>query len=108
MVDTITIVCLIYRDAFRHAFAVDIGADKLVSHLRDEIKEKNSPRFNDLAPSQLKLWKVSIPITDVDTMPEDLVLKNDKEKEVQELLSVKRIGNIFTGKPEEHIHVIVE
>ena len=106
--NTITIICLVNGESSGHAFALDIGKDKHISHLKKQIKKEKAPKFDNLAADELVLWKVDIPTSDLDTMPEDLVLENNKEKGVQALHPVNKIGNIFSGVPEESIHVIVE
>ncbi|CAB4419627.1 unnamed protein product [Rhizophagus irregularis] len=85
------------------AFAVDIDREKLVSHLKDAIKEKKQNDFAGIDANRLKLWKVSIP-GDQDDQLRNLILQDSDE-----LLAIRKISKYFPDSPpEEHIHVIVK
>ncbi|GET55408.1 hypothetical protein GLOIN_2v1883277 [Rhizophagus irregularis DAOM 181602=DAOM 197198] len=85
-----------------NAFAVDIDSGKLVSHLKDAIKAKKSPEFDNFPADKLKLWKVTIP-GDQDNQLKNLILEDSDE-----LLAIRKILKYFPDSPpEEHIHVIV-
>ncbi|KAG0197645.1 hypothetical protein BGX28_008853 [Mortierella sp. GBA30] len=43
------------------SFPVDASATDTVGDLKDRIKAKKAPRFDDVAADELTLWKVSIP-----------------------------------------------
>ena len=42
---SITLLCLVKGNTTASAFAVDIDREKLVSHLKETIKEKNAQTF---------------------------------------------------------------
>ncbi|GET55412.1 hypothetical protein GLOIN_2v1883277 [Rhizophagus irregularis DAOM 181602=DAOM 197198] len=99
---SITLLCLIKGNKTANAFAVDIDSGKLVSHLKDAIKAKKSPEFDNFPADKLKLWKVTIP-GDQDNQLKNLILEDSDE-----LLAIRKILKYFPDSPpEEHIHVIV-
>ena len=100
---SITLLCLVNGNKTASAFAVDIDREKLVSHLKDAIKAKNSQTFANVDAKDIKLWKVKIP-DDQDDLLSTLTL-NDGD----ELLATKKISKYFPDSPlEEHIHIIVK
>ncbi|KAK3843871.1 MAG: hypothetical protein J3R72DRAFT_102512 [Linnemannia gamsii] len=56
----LTLFCLVDGDSV--PFSVDIDTSKTVDHLKDAIKTKKAPRFDDVAADELTLWRVSIPL----------------------------------------------
>ncbi|GES99464.1 hypothetical protein GLOIN_2v811958 [Rhizophagus clarus] len=73
----------------KYTFAVDINSGKLVSHLKEVIKENQKPFSDSIPTKDIKLWKAEI--------PDD----RDDTRTVQKPLAAKMISNYF----EEHIHV---
>ena len=99
---SITLLCLVKGNKTASAFAVDIDREKLVSHLKEAIKESQKPFFDSIPTKDIKLWNVKIP-DDQDDLLSNLTL-NDGD----ELLATKKISKYFPDSPpEEHIHVIV-
>jgi Crinkler effector protein N-terminal domain len=100
---SITLLCLVKGNTTVNAFPVDIDKDQLVGHLKDAIKAKKAPEFDNFPADRLKLWKVSIPGDHYDQ------LKNLSLQEQDELLAINDIGEYWpTSPPKKHIHVIVE
>src|SRR6266498_2417976 len=99
----ITLLCLVKGNTTASAFAVDIDREKLVSHLKDAIKAKKAPEFDNFPADKLKLWKVTIP-GDQDEQLRNLILQDSDE-----LLAINDIGDYWpTSPPKKHIHVIVK
>ena len=99
---SITLLCLVKGNTTASAFAVDIDREKLVSHLKDAIKDKIDVPTGFKA-KDLRLWKKEIP-DDQDDLLSNLTL-NDGD----ELRATKKISKYFPDSPpEEHIHVIVK
>ena len=99
---SITLLCLVKGNTLANAFAVDIDSEKLVSHLKDAIKDKIDVPAGFKA-KDLKLWNVTIP-DDRDDLLSNLTLENNAE-----LLATKKVSKYFPVSPaEEHIHVLVE
>ena len=100
---SITLLCLVKGNKTTNAFAVDIDSGKLVSHLKDVIKEKNTQTFANVDAKDIKLWKVKIP------GDQDDQLRNLNLKDSEELLAINDIGDYWpTTPPKKHIHVIIK
>ncbi|KAF9078942.1 hypothetical protein BGX23_005644, partial [Mortierella sp. AD031] len=54
--------CLVNGEASSNAFSIKIPSTDTVDDLKDLIKTKKAPRFDDVAADELTLWKVSIPV----------------------------------------------
>jgi Crinkler effector protein N-terminal domain len=100
---SITLLCLVKGNTTANAFPVDIDKDQLVGHLKDAIKAKKAPEFDNFPADRLKLWKVSIP-GDQDDQLQNLSLEDSDE-----LLAINDIGDYWpTSPPKKTIHVLVE
>jgi len=100
---SITLFCLVKGNTTTNAFEVDIEKDKSISRLKDVIKAKKAPEFDNFPADKLKLWKVEIP-DDHDDPLNNLSLQDQPE-----LLAIKKILKYFPDSPsEEHIHVLVK
>ncbi|KIL58322.1 hypothetical protein M378DRAFT_333200 [Amanita muscaria Koide BX008] len=64
MSTAIVIWCLVFGDDPESIFPVDIEATKTVVELKDAIKEKKKPDFDDIDAAKLDLFRVSIPFED--------------------------------------------
>ncbi|GBC54091.2 kinase-like domain-containing protein [Rhizophagus irregularis DAOM 181602=DAOM 197198] len=99
----ITLLCLVKGNTTANAFPVHIEGSSLVGDLKDAIKAKKAPEFDNFPADKLKLWKVSIP-GDQDDQLRNLILQDSDE-----LLAIRKISKYFPDSPpEEHIHVIVK
>ncbi|KAI8356284.1 hypothetical protein B0O80DRAFT_23817 [Mortierella sp. GBAus27b] len=61
----LTIWCLVNGTSSGNAFSVKVPSNGTVDDLKDLIKAKQAPGFDDIAASSLTLWKVEIPTTPV-------------------------------------------
>src|SRR5436853_7630883 len=99
---SITLLCLVKGNTLTNAFSVKISRDEPISELKDAIKAKKAPEFDNFPADKLKLWKVTIP-GDQDDQLRNLILQDGDE-----LLAIRKISKYFPDlPPEEHIHVIV-
>ena len=57
---TFALNCLLLNDASTKVFTVEIPETKNVSVLKEMIKAKKAPHLDDLAASDLILWKVTL------------------------------------------------
>ena len=55
----LTISCWVFLDDPDRVFPVKIAPEESVGALKDEIKKKKSPIFDDMPADRLDLWKVS-------------------------------------------------
>ena len=100
----ITLYCLIHNEPITNAFPIEIDENKTVGILKEMIKLKKAPRSGYTA-DRLVLWRVNIPDT---TALKELVLKDNKEKGVQELIPMWKISKVFPKElSEDCTHIIV-
>jgi hypothetical protein len=94
---------LVFGQDPSHIFPIKIVSTETVGALRDAIKEKKKPAFDQVPADELVLWHVSILVDD--HFKENLKALALEAREP--LLSVKRLSGIFPAPLEEHVHVIV-
>ncbi|KAF9199942.1 hypothetical protein BGZ49_009887 [Haplosporangium sp. Z 27] len=101
MINEITLFCIL--DGESTAFSIDIPIGKTVDHLKDAIKKKQSPVFDDIRASDLTLWSVVV--------PDEGIPVNLEHVEPKTLLakSTKSIKIVFGEDPApDTIHCIVQ
>ncbi|KAG0010901.1 hypothetical protein BGZ81_002491, partial [Podila clonocystis] len=109
MADTLmTLFCLVDGEATSSAFSIKIPPNDTVDDLKNLIKTKKTPEFEDVAANELTLWRVSIPITDDDdAVP--IKLNNVTNKDKKKLGPATRLSKGFPeGLPEETVNIIVQ
>ncbi|KFH62119.1 hypothetical protein MVEG_11758 [Podila verticillata NRRL 6337] len=100
----LSLFCLVDGDAT--PFSVEIDQTKTVDHLKDLIKAKKAPEFNDIAADKLTLWRVSIPIVPPNKR-KPIVLT--EVKSAAELDPTDDLSDVFEEKqPKKTIHVMVQ
>lgn len=100
---SITLLCLVKGNTLANAFPVHINGNELVGDLKDAIKAKKAPEFDNFPADRLKLWKVEI------SGDHDDQLGNLSFQDSDELLAINDIEDYWTEKPlKKHIHVLVE
>ena len=109
--DPITLFCLVCGDRLENAFEVDIDASRSISKLKDTIKEKNTPEFDNVTAKNLVLWRVNIATREKTKFE---LLKSSEADIEKDLGGVKikdptaDIGEEFGAlPPKKHIHVII-
>lgn len=103
----LTLFCLVDGVSTFSAFSVGTQSTKTIDDLKELIKTKKSPEFDDIAADKLTLWRVSIQIFDDDEVP--ILLNNVTYKDKKKLSPVTRLYKVFPGAlPEETIHIIVQ
>ncbi|KAI6016138.1 hypothetical protein BKA83DRAFT_4060637, partial [Pisolithus microcarpus] len=93
--------CLVVGDTRNHIFTVDLAGTQKVSHLKDAIKEKKKPYFDNVPADHLEIFRTSFPN---DGELEDK-LRNLNFNEPLQPTSL--LGNIFTDLPVENVHIAV-
>ncbi|KAG0265614.1 hypothetical protein BG011_004405 [Mortierella polycephala] len=130
MATTLKLFCIISGEFASNAFPISISSTDTISNLKDLIKAKKAPEYDDISADRLKLWHITIPVDD-DSDDEVITATSITTKrllegtgkiskafgiEVPENSSGKRL---FKGKgtpsrtfkdgiPEDTIHIIVE
>src|SRR4051812_7642429 len=102
----ITLFCLVHGDLVEHVFKICIDKDSDVADLKDEIKKKKSPKFDDIPADELTLWQVDISYNDEDTVKQLALEETDV---IKKMSPVSEIGEYFESAPtKKHIHVVIE
>jgi hypothetical protein len=88
-----------------HVFEVKIGEDESVAALKDVIKEKKRPYFDDVPADTLMLWKVSIPY---DANLEQKVNETEFDDNTA-LRPLLKLSTSFSVRPVEgNVHIVVD
>ncbi len=97
-------LCLV--DGESTSFPVGIESTKTIGDLKDEIKAKQSPDFDDIVANKLTLWRVSIPLLpkkDRKCISLIDVATKDELDEIDDLFEV-----FDEPLPKKTIHIIVQ
>ncbi|KAI9236737.1 MAG: hypothetical protein BYD32DRAFT_437209 [Podila humilis] len=87
-------------------FSVEVDRTKTVDHLKDLIKAKKAPEFDDIAADKLTLWRVSIPVVPLNKR-KPIVLT--EVKSAVELDPTDDLSDVFEEKPpKKTIYIIVQ
>ncbi|GJJ67777.1 hypothetical protein EMPS_00123 [Entomortierella parvispora] len=98
----ISLCCVV--DGRSTTFSADILPTKTVDHLKQLIC--TPARFPGIAPEQLTLWKVSIPLLPKKDRREILLDKVPSKEELDESDKISRVFSV--QPPEKTIHIIVQ
>ncbi|KAF8926344.1 hypothetical protein BGZ47_002801, partial [Haplosporangium gracile] len=102
----LTLFCLVDGEGTSNAFPVEIESSKTIGDLKELIKTKKTPRFDDVAADELTLWRVCIPDDDDDDEQPILL---DKVTEKKKLKATTRLLKVFDAElPDDTIHIIVQ
>ena len=103
-------------DDYQRVFSVKIKEDDNVSTLKDIIKEKASPDFNDIVANSLLLWKVSLPYDRnlIRNVNDSNLIEGDgspapNNEQILPLLPLQKISTVFSEPPlEGRVHIVVK
>ncbi|KAG0006762.1 hypothetical protein BGZ65_004165, partial [Modicella reniformis] len=88
------------------AFSIDITKANTIGELKKAIKIMNENTFKDVDAKELTLWKVLVPITEVE---EDPSIHLDNQTERRKFDPTARLSELFTEEPAKGtVHIIVE
>jgi len=109
MSDMLTLYCWVMGDETQRCFPIEILHGKDVSILKKAIKEEKTPQLDHLPADALTLWKVSIPVEEIDTRLRYFQPRDDLDNGVYQLSPMDELSDIFQDKPpRKHIHIIVQ
>ncbi|KAK5829611.1 hypothetical protein F5H01DRAFT_361520 [Linnemannia elongata] len=101
----LTLFCLVNEEATSNAFPVAIESTMTIGDLKDLIKTKLSPQFDDIAAKDLTLWHVSIPVVPADKHKPIFLNETDSE----ELSPTDDVSDVFPkAPPKRMIHIIIQ
>ncbi|KAG9064679.1 hypothetical protein KI688_002937 [Linnemannia hyalina] len=99
--------CLVDGLPSSRAFEIEVSETRTVAHLKDLIRAKQSPTFNDITGDQLTLWRVSIPVLPANKHRP--IFLNEFLESATELSPATRLSKVFPEElPEETVHIIVQ
>ena len=123
MSETVRLFCWVLNTPIDQIFAVDVGHDEIWGSVKDVIKEKKEPDFNDIAADTLHLRKVrycaishvvaQLPIQKVTIgrSQRSLLESEDFLKSVTATKPLDPIGSLSTEfkapLPDDHINIII-
>ncbi|KAG0253847.1 hypothetical protein BGZ95_006191, partial [Linnemannia exigua] len=107
--DPLTLFCLVDGESLSSAFPVEIESSKTIGHLKKLIKTETPDKFIGVNVRDLALWRVSIPISNVDNNNLGALLDKVPDKDKMNLTSpAMRLSEIFPeGLLDRTVHVIV-
>ncbi|KAF9944722.1 hypothetical protein BGZ70_004397, partial [Mortierella alpina] len=103
MTNKTTLFCLVEGETLSRAFSVKFLPDGNVDDLKELIKLRKAPRFDDLAADELNLWKVSIPIV----ADKHKMITLDTTDIKDELDPRDDISAVFGGEPPKKSDIIL-
>ncbi|KAI8359578.1 hypothetical protein B0O80DRAFT_233929 [Mortierella sp. GBAus27b] len=105
MTDThLTLFCLVNGETT--SFPVAIESTKTIGDLKDLIKTKQTPDFDDIAAKSLTLWRVSLPVVPKKDRKAISLAEVPSKEELDE---TDDISDVFEEKPpKKTIHIIVQ
>ncbi|KAF9083815.1 hypothetical protein BGX23_011091 [Mortierella sp. AD031] len=106
--NTLTLFCLISGDSTSNAFSVKIPSSDTVDDLKNLIKTKQSPDFDDIVAKNLTLWRVSIPASDEDAEEESIITLNGLDDKTKLGNPRTHLSKLFPETPDDSTYIIVE
>jgi Crinkler effector protein N-terminal domain len=97
--------CLVLGDDSSHIFTIEIQGTKNISALKEVIKDKKKPVFDNVPADALKLFKVSLPVDGLDAKMKRF---RPEDEGVCSLTSaVEQLRDAFDDATENRLHVVV-
>lgn len=104
--DHVSLFCLVNGEAMANAFSIKIPSSDTVDDLKDLIKAKQSPDFDNIVVNNLMLWHVMIPI--VPANKHKPITVNEIAFKT-ELDPTDNISDVFEDQPpKKTIHIIIQ
>ncbi|KAG0374252.1 hypothetical protein BGX24_010637 [Mortierella sp. AD032] len=105
----INLFCVADEETLSNAFPVEIESSKTTGDLRDLIKAKKAPRFDDVDANRFTLWQVLVPINGNDNNNLSVLLVKVPDKDRKKLGPATRLSKVFPEDlPDETVHLIVQ
>jgi len=101
----LSLFCLVHGEATSNAFSIKIPSSDTIDDLKDAIKAKLTPDFDDITAKDLTLWRVSIKDDGDDDLPIVLDLQPEKTK----LRATDDLSDVFDAQPpKKTISIIIQ
>ncbi|KAK5822985.1 hypothetical protein F5H01DRAFT_401412 [Linnemannia elongata] len=102
----LTLFCLADGEGTSNAFSIKIASTDTVDDLKERIKTKKSPEFDDIAADKLTLWRVSIQVVSANKHKPILLNEIDSPTELD---PTDDLSDVFEETPpKKTIHVILQ
>ncbi|KAG0012100.1 hypothetical protein BGZ82_002729 [Podila clonocystis] len=102
----LSLFCLCDGESTSNAFSVKVATTDTIDDLKEAIKVKKTPKFDDIATDELTLWRVSVPV--IAAEKHDAVALHALDSK-EELLPTDELSDVFTETPpKKTIHIIVQ
>ena len=95
--------CFLVGDDPNQIFTVEIPKNKNVSNLKSLIKKEKFPQFIHIVASNLKIWRVDLPIPDFLESLEKIKLDDTNS-----LSPVDVLSEVFLAPDRKRVHVIIQ
>ncbi|KAF9180152.1 hypothetical protein BGZ51_006574 [Haplosporangium sp. Z 767] len=96
--------CLVDGLLLSRAFEIEVSAIRTIVHLKDLIKTKQAPAFDDITVVQITLWRVFIP--DGNQSSAITIDAIDDETELNDPRA--RLSKLFSESPDDNTYIIVQ
>jgi len=101
----LSLFCIVDGEAASNTFSIKIPSSDTIDDLKEAIKIKKTPRFDDVAADELVLWRVSIKDDGDDDLPIVLDLQPEKTK----LRATDDLSDVFDAQPpKKTISIIIQ
>jgi hypothetical protein len=103
---TLELNCLVLGDGPTHIFGVEIEDNKKVSDLKEFLKDKNKPAFDQVPAHALEVYKVSFPVDNgLDTKLKHFQPEHNGDHRLSN--AVEHLKGVFGDPVDGNLHVIV-
>jgi hypothetical protein len=99
----LSLTCYLLGDNVKRYFIVKIEETESVSIFKDLIKEKKAPHLDHVAASDLDIWKVDLPISNLKKSLDKIELNDDNS-----LSQVQKLSGVFSTLVSEHVHIVIK
>ncbi|KAI1315238.1 hypothetical protein EDD11_001070 [Mortierella claussenii] len=105
MAGNLALFCLVDEQPRSRAFEIDISATRTVAYLKDLIKFKKAPEFDDIAPDRLTLWLVSVPVAANKHKP---IVLSELESAIELDNPRTQLSALFPESPDDTTYIVVQ
>ncbi|KAF9929835.1 hypothetical protein BGZ75_001334, partial [Mortierella antarctica] len=107
MVNQLALFGLVDGEDPSQGFPLSISSTATVGDLKEIIKAKMTPRFDDVAAKELTLWRVSIPL--LDDAGDELLICLETLTDKKMLRPATDLADVFQKTPpKKTIHILVQ
>lgn len=100
----LTLFCIVEGLPLSRAFKIEVSASRTIAHLKDLIKTKQAPAFDDITRDQLTLWHVSIP----DDSQGSTITIHDLDDKTELNNPRTRLSKLFPESPDDNTYIIIQ